>query len=132
MNYEKNRNKVFPNDGKCEKKNFQKKKGLYRPVNRRRIVEQQGCCQACRSKTGLAAHHIVFRTDGIDDSFVNLLTLCFDCHRKAHDGYYVIKNYDGIERIVSYITAKEFIIMVLKRLNQSIYQLVIERLENEI
>lgn len=34
----------------------------------------------------LKAHHIIYRSQGGSDIIENLITLCPQCHRKAHDG----------------------------------------------
>lgn len=41
-------------------------------------------CQCCGSKSNLEVHHKNFRSQGGDDSEVNLITLCVDCHSLLH------------------------------------------------
>ena len=46
-------------------------------------------CQICGCFTQDAPHHIIYRSQGGDDSLENMTTLCGlmenDCHRKLHD-----------------------------------------------
>lgn len=42
-------------------------------------------CRSCGYRQTLAAHHIVFRSQGGDDTSENLITLCTSCHRGVHD-----------------------------------------------
>ncbi|MBC8231483.1 HNH endonuclease [bacterium] len=39
-----------------------------------------------RAKPQLDAHHIIWKEDGGKDTIENLITLCKECHRKAHKG----------------------------------------------
>lgn len=41
-------------------------------------------CRVCLRRTGLTAHHIVFRSHGGDDASYNLLSLCCGCHDGLH------------------------------------------------
>ena len=41
-------------------------------------------CQCCGTMTDLEVHHREFRSQGGDDSELNLITLCAACHRQAH------------------------------------------------
>jgi 5-methylcytosine-specific restriction endonuclease McrA len=41
-------------------------------------------CQECSSMRNLQVHHMQFRSQLGDDVIDNLITLCVDCHRKAH------------------------------------------------
>lgn len=52
----------------------------------------------CRSRNGLHAHHIVFRShsDG-DDIIQNLITMCWRCHGSLHDRQLFIEAVDGEE-----------------------------------
>ena len=118
-----NNGKTFPKSGKVKKKDPYQKKRLLCPANRKKVVVQQKVCQCCGGSDNLSAHHIFFKSHGIDDSFSNLITLCFACHRKAHDGYYVE---------AEFVSPKEFIIFVLERLHYEVYILTLERLKNEI
>ena len=44
-------------------------------------------CQLCsRDVVVPEAHHVIFKSQGGDDSMENLLTLCFDCHIKGIHG----------------------------------------------
>ena len=54
-------------------------------------------CRKCGSRSNLAAHHIIFRSDNGDDSSENLATLCtYPCHKAVHglikDQFLVISN----------------------------------------
>lgn len=49
-------------------------------------------CQKCKTKKGkLHVHHIVFRSNGGNNSPSNLITLCKSCHNKLHKGEFEIK-----------------------------------------
>jgi len=51
----------------------------------RRILRRDGWrCQECGSMTGLQVHHRKFRSQSGDDDEANLITLCGNCHRRAH------------------------------------------------
>jgi len=85
-----------------EKAYFKKKKVVSRP-NRKRCLELSGHkCQHCGSKEEVHPHHIVFQSQGGDDRLENLISLCFKCHRKAHDGY---------KKNGKWISPKEFIMV---------------------
>ena len=111
-------NKILGN-GKKPQKSYFKKKKINCPKNRKIAVERaKGKCLDCGSTSGVASHHIMFKSEvGIDDSFENLIPLCFNCHRKAHDGYYINK---------VFVTAKEYIIYLLERLDLKLYRDKIE------
>lgn len=100
--------------------NYLKKKKVKKKSNLRKIVQKQGKCQNCFTDVGLTAHHIIFRSQGGDDSFGNLVTLCENCHRYAHDGLYVCGEY---------ITARDFMIGLLENINHGEYIGAIEELK---
>jgi 5-methylcytosine-specific restriction endonuclease McrA len=53
---------------------------------RQRVLERDGWrCQACGSLTNLEVHHIRFRSQQGHDTDENLITLCFECHKRAHN-----------------------------------------------
>lgn len=74
----------------------------------------------CYHTTDLTVHHIVFKSEGGDDSFGNLITLCQECHRYAHDGVY---------RGDKYVNARTFMIYLLKELDDSKYRKALKFLE---
>lgn len=41
-------------------------------------------CTECNSRNNLTAHHVIYRSQGGEDSMENLKTLCSDCHSYAH------------------------------------------------
>lgn len=41
-------------------------------------------CQCCGTMTNLEVHHREFRSQGGDDSELNLITLCAGCHSQVH------------------------------------------------
>jgi 5-methylcytosine-specific restriction endonuclease McrA len=50
------------------------------------ILKRDGWkCQHCGSSTNLQVHHLVFRSRLGPDASNNLITLCVNCHRRAHD-----------------------------------------------
>jgi 5-methylcytosine-specific restriction endonuclease McrA len=42
-------------------------------------------CQSCGSMSNLEVHHQEFRSHAGSDSEENLITLCSDCHARAHN-----------------------------------------------
>lgn len=44
-------------------------------------------CRHCNSRNNLHLHHVIYRSHGGEDSYDNLLTLCWLCHRAHHDGF---------------------------------------------
>jgi HNH endonuclease len=43
-------------------------------------------CRCCNATGALTPHHIVFKSQGGDDSLSNLITLCLACHSDIHEG----------------------------------------------
>ena len=59
---------------------------LYEPL-REQVLRRDGWrCQSCGSRSNLEVHHKEFRSQGGADSEENLITLCADCHSRAHRG----------------------------------------------
>ena len=44
-------------------------------------------CRNCNTTQNLTPHHIIFRSQGGDDSLGNLITLCIQCHDDIHAGH---------------------------------------------
>jgi 5-methylcytosine-specific restriction endonuclease McrA len=61
---------------------------LYRAVLKR----DHWRCRSCGMRSGLHCHHVVFRSQGGEDTKENLCTLCSSCHDGVHkdvkDGQY--------------------------------------------
>jgi 5-methylcytosine-specific restriction endonuclease McrA len=52
---------------------------------RRRVLERDQCrCRRCNSKTRLQIHHLTYIRIG-KELLEDLLTLCNDCHKRAHN-----------------------------------------------
>jgi ATP-dependent DNA helicase RecQ len=52
---------------------------------RRSVLKRDGWrCQSCGSCAGLEVHHIMPRSRLGHDAEENLITLCWECHRKIH------------------------------------------------
>jgi 5-methylcytosine-specific restriction endonuclease McrA len=52
---------------------------------RQQILRRDGWrCQSCGTMSNLEVHHREFRSHSGADSEENLITLCVDCHRRAH------------------------------------------------
>ena len=49
-----------------------------------KVLERDQCCvlRGCSAPTEL--HHVIFRSQGGDDSMQNCVMLCHDCHEVAH------------------------------------------------
>ena len=56
----------------------------YRRLRQSVLQRDQWRCQCCGAIIGLEVHHMKFRSKLGDDVENNLITLCWDCHRKAH------------------------------------------------
>ncbi len=53
---------------------------------RQQILRRDGWrCQLCGGISNLEVHHREFRSHSGPDSEANLITLCVDCHRRAHE-----------------------------------------------
>jgi len=53
---------------------------------RQQILRRDGWrCQSCGTMSNLEVHHREFRSHSGVDSEGNLITLCVDCHRRAHE-----------------------------------------------
>jgi 5-methylcytosine-specific restriction endonuclease McrA len=60
------------------------------PLSYERLRQQILCrdgwrCQSCGTMTNLEVHHREFRSHSGTDAEENLMTLCVDCHRRAHE-----------------------------------------------
>jgi 5-methylcytosine-specific restriction endonuclease McrA len=52
---------------------------------RHSILRRDGWrCQSCGSRLGLEVHHITPRSQLGNDAEENLITLCWECHRRIH------------------------------------------------
>jgi len=52
---------------------------------RQQVLRRDGWrCQSCGTMTNLEVHHREFRSQGGDDSDLNLITLCAECHAQVH------------------------------------------------
>lgn len=117
-----NENPKILGNGKKPKKDYIKPKKVKSKASIKAFYKEYKFCMCCGLDVNVSVHHIRFRSQGGDDSYGNLISLCLLCHRKAHDGYYTIKEV--------YISAKEFIIKVLYELNWNQYQEVLQYLES--
>jgi 5-methylcytosine-specific restriction protein A len=56
----------------------------YRELHRQ-VLERDGWrCQVCGSMQNLQVHHLKFRSQSGADEEQNLITLCTECHERAH------------------------------------------------
>ena len=54
---------------------------------RQQVLRRDGWrCQSCSSMSNLEVHHQRFRSQSGDDSKLNLITLCAECHAQMHNG----------------------------------------------
>jgi len=58
-----------------------------------------GKCYLCGSKHNINVHHIIPRTRGGKDIASNLVPLCRECHRKAHNNTF--SNIHGLNELLS-------------------------------
>jgi len=56
----------------------------YRELHRQVLDRDNWQCQLCGFRKNLQVHHKEFRSHSGDDSEDNLITLCPDCHARAH------------------------------------------------
>ena len=78
---------IIPPQHHGKRKSYAKKKRVKSPKNLDKCKELDGDkCRVCGSTNMISAHHIVNKSLGGDDKLSNLITLCFTCHRKVHDG----------------------------------------------
>ena len=53
---------------------------------RQQILRRDGWrCQTCGSMSNLEVHNMEFRSHSGADAEENLITLCVECHRRAHE-----------------------------------------------
>jgi len=53
---------------------------------RQQVLQRDGWrCQSCGAMSNLEVHHQQFRSQSGEDSELNLITLCNDCHARLHD-----------------------------------------------
>ena len=120
--------------GKEEKKakKYLKESKIHSRPNRKKCLENQPYCMSCSSINSLSPHHIIFKSQGGDDRMSNLIVLCFDCHRKAHDGYWkMIVGRPDFAKVI-FIAGRSFVLKLLIKLNMNLYEETLERLRNEI
>lgn len=102
---------------------IKKVKKINNPKNRKLCKEAHPECRYCGSDYNVSVHHILWKSEhGVDDSFSNLLSLCWNCHRNAHDGVYIGN---------SYISPRNFIIKVIESLNERLYDKTLEILRRK-
>jgi 5-methylcytosine-specific restriction endonuclease McrA len=63
-------------------------------------------CRNCNTTQNLTPHHIMFQSQGGDDSLDNLVTLCLKCHDDVHAGRLGILVPMGEEGVASNIKFK--------------------------
>jgi 5-methylcytosine-specific restriction endonuclease McrA len=49
------------------------------------FIRDEWKCRYCGNRERLHPHHIKFKSQGRKDSLDNLITLCYNCHRKVHN-----------------------------------------------
>ena len=55
------------------------------PYNREQVLADDGWrCRMCGSSSALHVHHVKYRSEGIDNSPLNLITLCSKDHGLVH------------------------------------------------
>ena len=56
----------------------------YESLRQKVLRRDRWRCQLCGVMSNLDVHHIEFRSQGGEDSELNLITLCTACHTQAH------------------------------------------------
>ena len=105
------------------KKSLTKKKKINKKSNLKKCVKENPYCRNCGSSDNVSAHHIIFRSQGGDDSLTNLITLCFNCHRKVHDGEFIGEKF---------IPSREYMIKILEKIDDNRYEEALKELKYEI
>jgi len=59
-------------------------RGMFKKLQREVLWRDSFLCQECGSYTEAPPHHIIFLSQGGDDTAENLITLCHKCHAAAH------------------------------------------------
>lgn len=108
------------------KPDFFKHPRIINPKALKQCLKLHPICRVCLSDKDVSPHHIQFRSEGGNDILENLISLCFNCHRWAHDGGYVTVN--GKEE---YVNARNFMINFLIILNDKRYEKVLEYLRSK-
>ena len=57
----------------------------YEQLRQKVLKRDNWRCQNCGRRESLEVHHRKMRSQGGDDSDVNLITLCHSCHANEHD-----------------------------------------------
>jgi 5-methylcytosine-specific restriction endonuclease McrA len=69
-----------------KRKRIKLSNGSYRKLAAEVLKRDAKTCQHCGCYTESPPHHVVYRSQGGDDSLGNLKTYCIRCHRAIHDG----------------------------------------------
>ena len=69
-----------------KRKRIKLSNGAYRKLAQAVIKRDGNRCQHCGCWTNSPPHHVIFRSQGGDDSLDNLKLYCWKCHRAIHDG----------------------------------------------
>jgi len=56
----------------------------YRELHCHVLERDSWRCQVCGTMESLQVHHKQFQSRSGDDQETNLITLCYDCHNRAH------------------------------------------------
>lgn len=72
----------------------------YRLLHKEVLTRDSWRCQACGSARNLQIHHIQPRSKLGDDSLQNLITLCVDCHKAAHERSHAARASIGLWRVL--------------------------------
>ncbi len=75
-----------------KKKRIKLSKGAFRGLAKKVFKRDNWQCQWCNRQYSeynhaLQPHHVLFVSQGGDDVKDNLISLCWLCHRKLHDGH---------------------------------------------
>jgi hypothetical protein len=57
-------------------------------------------CRHCKDRI-VHPHHVIYKSQGGVDELWNLLSLCLQCHRAAHDGHLLITVLEVLDDDVS-------------------------------
>jgi 5-methylcytosine-specific restriction endonuclease McrA len=67
----------------------------YEETKKTMLERDEWKCRNCSSRSNLTPHHVIHRSQGGDNSLLNLVTLCFKCHSDHHEGRLSVERFNG-------------------------------------
>jgi predicted restriction endonuclease len=80
----------------------------------KKCLEIDKYCKGCGDEL-IVPHHIIYRSQGGPDELWNLISLCVECHHKAHNGFW--GNTHLLEKVQRmHYSGRTFMIALLNRM----------------